>query len=197
MYEVIVNCYYSRNDKADLNIINIKGNGVVNVHATLFNPHTTNGYNRILSDVSDAIKAAFNQESNDYYWRFTNNKSELALIKSGAIRRSNNFITNELEKGLSVATHSGYSCQGYNYGYKITGTVIDYGSDGEPVLDIKSLRPLSKMLTNTAINAEYKKEKGERLLKNLPKYNWTEEQYSRGYGCETTRDVIFNIIEEE
>jgi hypothetical protein len=195
MDEVIVNCYYRRGYHA--NKIAIKENGVVDVVEPVYNPYTADGFNRILSDVSDAIKDTFNQESNDYFWRFTNNKNEIALIKAGTIHRSNNFITNELEKGLSVATHSGYACQGYNYGYKIAGTVIDYGSDGEPVLDIKSLRPLSKMLANAAINAEYRKEKEERLSNNLPKYNWTAEQYNRGYGCETTRDVIFNIIEED
>jgi hypothetical protein len=195
MDEVIVNCYYKRGYHA--NKITIKENGVIDVVEPVYNPYTADGFNRILSDVSDAIKATFNQESNDYFWRFTNNKNELVLIKSGELRKSINHADGSCEKGLSVATHSGYSCQGYNYGYKITGTVIDYGSDGEPVLDIKSLRPLSKMLTNAAINAGYRAEKNARLAENLPKYNWTAEQYNRGYGCETTRDVIFNIIEED
>jgi hypothetical protein len=194
MNEVIVNCYYKRGSHA--NVITIKDDGIVDVIEPIDNPYTVDGFNCILSDVSDTIKATFNQESNDYFWRFTNSKNEIALIKSGAIRRSKNFITNELEPGLSVATHRGYSCQGYNYGYKITGTIINYGSDGEPVLDIKSLKPLSRMMATNAIDAAYLQEKGERLTKNLPKYNWTEEQYNRGYGCETTRDVTFIIKEE-
>jgi hypothetical protein len=195
MSEVIVNCYYKRGYSS--NVVTIKENGIVEVHASLYSPHATDGYNLILSDVSDAIKAAFNAESNDYFWRFTNNKNEIALIKSGTIRCSKNFAANELENGLSVAIHRGYSCQGYNYGYKITGTIINYGSDGEPVLDIKSLKPLSKMLTNAAINTEYQIEKSARLSENLPKHNWTLEQYRTAIDCDVTRRVTFNIKETE
>lgn len=79
----------------------------------------------------------------DHYFRSTNNKREIDLIKSGDIRPSRNHAEGFMEKGLSVADGPHYAgTAGYKYAYPIKGKAIGTGSDGEPVLDVRSLTPL-------------------------------------------------------
>lgn len=66
------------------------------------------------------------------FWRGTNNTTEPEI--AGSINSKNN-VTGQFEGGLSVskspATIWSY---GYKSGYRVTGDVAGYGSDGEPVL---------------------------------------------------------------
>ncbi len=66
------------------------------------------------------------------FWRGTNNTTEPEI--AGSIN-SKNHVTGQFEGGLSVskspATIWSY---GYKSGYRVTGDVAGYGSDGEPVL---------------------------------------------------------------
>ena len=78
------------------------------------------------------------------YYRYTNNKSELELAHNKELRNSRNHNTGIEEAGLSVSTHPFYgSFNGYKYGYMVTGDVVGFGSDGEPLLDTKTLIVLS------------------------------------------------------
>lgn len=92
-----------------------------------------------------------------HYWRFTNNKNEINLIKDGNLRRSKNHVDNTYEKGLSVADGAHYGIRGYKYGYGINGNVIGNGSDGEPVLDIPTLIIGTPMMSADRIVAQDRK----------------------------------------
>ncbi len=83
-----------------------------------------------------------------FYWRATNNKNEHLI----ALNKSHNHRDNFQEVGISVSEHPGYQIWGYRYVYPVSGTVIDRGSDGEPLLadakalDIPRLKPSRKYL---------------------------------------------------
>ena len=72
------------------------------------------------------------------YYRGTNNKSEVDLIKSGEIRPSLNHLSKGYEKGLSVSDTDSVG-KYFKYLYKLRGKEVGEGSDGEPLLDIGSL----------------------------------------------------------
>ena len=72
------------------------------------------------------------------YYRGTNNKSEEDLIKSGDMRPSLNHIDKSREKGLSVSDTDNVG-KYFKYLYKLRGTEVGEGSDGEPLLDVDSL----------------------------------------------------------
>ena len=84
----------------------------------------------------------------DHFFRFTNNPQEIALAKSGKIRPSFNHLDGFQENGLSVANGPHYGIAGYKYGYPVRGNVIGYGSDGEPLLDVATVEPLTKRVAS-------------------------------------------------
>lgn len=75
-----------------------------------------------------------------YYYRGTNNADEPELIKSGLIRPSINHLTGDYEIGLSVSDVEEPLMKYFKYVYKVTGKEIGLGSDGEPLLDIKTVK---------------------------------------------------------
>ena len=89
---------------------------------------------------------------NKLYYRGTNDKNEPEYIINGTFHLSKNHQTNKQEKGLSVAdvfnNESGISVSStyeqllkyFKYVYVISGNEVGIGSDGEPILDIKSLK---------------------------------------------------------
>lgn len=74
-----------------------------------------------------------------FYFRGTNNFNELKLIKYKLLAPSKNHITKKYEKGLSVSD-TFYIANFYKYVYKISGVEIAIGSDGEPVLDLNTIK---------------------------------------------------------
>jgi hypothetical protein len=74
----------------------------------------------------------------DVYYRLTNNKNEIPNFYS------KNHATGNSENGLSVSTSPHYGVWGYKYAYKVKGKRIGTGSDGEPLLDPKSIEVLGK-----------------------------------------------------
>ena len=106
------------------------------------------------------------------FWRFTNLKNEPLLAAKGELRKSINHADNTVEAGLSVADGAHYSAQGYKYGYQVSGSVIGVGSDGEPLLDVRSLRPVSKISTVEKISNMDRNKRLELLHKN----GWTYDQ---------------------
>lgn len=83
-----------------------------------------------------------------FYWRGTRNKGEIALAEKGQLRPSKNFVTNEIEKGVSVAeTPATVFNYGYDYAYLVKGEDVGIGSDGEPVLNPKTIKVASSLLS--------------------------------------------------
>lgn len=95
--------------------------------------------------VSDKLHEMFGPKY-DHFFRFTNNPDEINLARQGVLRNSKNYANNIAESGLSVASGPHYSINGYKYGYKVRGTPVGRGSDGELLLNPKNLEVLDKKL---------------------------------------------------
>ncbi len=105
------------------------------------------------------------------FFRGTDNKKELDYLKSGTIRASTNHMTGEKEDGVSVWESPKYP---FKYQYRVSGEVVGVGSDGEPLLDPKSIKLIS---TKSYGIADYNAaiEKGKTAF--CKEYGWTEAQY--------------------
>jgi len=92
-------------------------------------------------------------------WRGTNRKEEYQEVKSGVDIVSTNHITGEKESGVSVSVGlSTVWAYGYDWAYKVSGPVVSFGSDGEPVLaNVEVVSPL--LPADQAIKEDW--EKGE------------------------------------
>ena len=100
----------------------------------------------------------FFKPSLDYYYRGTNNKNELDLVAAGLMRRSKNYADNTIEDGLSVSNGPEVLwAYDYPYGYKIKGSEIGKGSDGEPVLDLSTLQAVTGLKRSPVLMNEYDK----------------------------------------
>lgn len=156
-------------DWAKVGKVSVGDNGRVTVyHMKGFAPGRSEK-DGVASSVMDAFRPALPEGQ---YWRFTNNKNELKHIKEGALLRSKNHADNSEEIGLSVAEGAHYGIQGYKYGYIVSGDVIGRGSDGEPLLDVEKLQPVSKLMPVADIVSKDRAERSE-LLKSR---GWTNAQ---------------------
>lgn len=102
------------------------------------------------------------------WYRTTNNPKEIEYIKKGEIRASVNHMTGEQESGLSVWERPKYPAK---FEYRISGELVGIGSDGEPLLDPKSVRLLEQ------IDIKEAEQKGRELF--CKKYHWTEDQLEK------------------
>lgn len=105
------------------------------------------------------------------FFRGTDNGKELDYLKNGTIRASTNHMTGEKEDGVSVWESPKYP---FKYQYRVSGEVVGVGSDGEPLLDPKSIKLIS---TKSYGIADYNAamEKGKAAF--CKEYGWTEAQY--------------------
>lgn len=122
-------------------------------------------YDDFRADVFDAAREKFGTSYDDRYFRFTNNPEEIALARAGQLRNSMNHADGFQEKGLSVADHVQYSIAGYKYGYPVMGKWLAWGSDGEPLLDPKTIKVLGDMRPARELMIADKKLQGEILKK--------------------------------
>lgn len=105
------------------------------------------------------------------FFRGTDNKKELDYLKNGTIRASTNHMTGEKEDGVSVWETPKYP---FKYQYRVSGEVVGVGSDGEPLLDPKSIKLIEAKSYGIA---DYNEaiEKGKSAF--CKAYGWTDEQY--------------------
>lgn len=76
-----------------------------------------------------------------YFFRATNNTKEPELGDF----KSTNYVTGQKEKGMSVSPHPRYAVfNNLKHLYAVTGKIVGYGSDGEPLLtNVKFLKKLN------------------------------------------------------
>ena len=137
-------------------------------------------------DYSQAIEKALREliypkQVDGVFYRFTNNKNELSLIESGEIRPSKNHADGYSEAGLSVADGPHYGIFGHKYGYLVTGNVVGTGSDGEPLLDVKSIKPLSKITTSASITKKHSAQVAANKKSAAKAIGWTEDQFDSAF----------------
>lgn len=105
------------------------------------------------------------------FFRGTDNEKELDYLKNGTIRASKNHMTGEQEDGVSVWESPKYP---FKYQYRVSGEVIGVGSDGEPLLDPKSIKLVS---TKSYGILDYNKAMEKGKAEFCKAYGWTEIQY--------------------
>lgn len=126
----------------------------------------------LLAKLSQALYDKF-LPSRNYFIRATNNAKEIDLAASGKLKPSYNYRDKYAERGVSAADHFGYAQNGeYKYAYKIRGTVLGKGTDGEVLLDPKTVEVVGGLMTREDVAAEAEKEHG-RIENNLAKAGWS------------------------
>ena len=101
------------------------------------------------------------------YYRVTSNQNDAKYIKIGKIRPSKNHASGETEDGLSVWEVPKYYDK---YMERITGDIVGIGADGEPLLDVKTVKLLG--VNDSDIKAKI--EDGKHRFCEI--YGWTREQ---------------------
>lgn len=135
------------------------------------NKHSKNENTReqISSAVENEIYVLSGARQDGHFYRVIGSDKEIEYIQNGTIRKSINHMTGEVEDGLSVWEIPKYA------GGKIvelTGDVISIGSDGEPLLDISTVK-----FVRVVDDIEEMRKIGIEKFKK--KYNWTDEQYNQ------------------
>jgi hypothetical protein len=102
--------------------------------------------------------------------RSSNNPDDYNHIVNGTHCGSVNHATGEKENGLSVAYTPEFPAK---YMYFVTGVVCGTGSDGEPLLDVSTVKPLTKRLTHKQFDTVYQKH----LTSALASVGFTREFY--------------------
>ena len=124
---------------------------------------------QISSAVENEIYVLSGARKEGHFYRVIGSDKEIEYIQNGTIRKSINHMTGEVEDGLSVWEIPKYA------GGKIvelTGDVISIGSDGEPLLDISTVK-----FVRVVDDIEDMRKIGIEKFKK--KYNWTDEQYNQ------------------
>lgn len=103
------------------------------------------------------------------FYRVTENKKDADYIRNGTIRTSKNHMSGAAEDGLSVWETPKYHGSIVE---KLSGEVVGVGADGEPLLDVKSVKVLEA--GNIYKKIREQRAKGRELFKE--QYNWTDEQ---------------------
>jgi len=128
--------------------------------------------NAIHEEIQDGVREQVGES--EIYWRFTNNKAEQGIVNE---IYSTDHRDGQKEKGLSVAEHLGYSI-GHKYGYKVSGEVVGYGADSEPLLNPATVEVIGKMIsTKTKKFAAIERKGAEAQTLFLLKKGWTEADY--------------------
>lgn len=81
-----------------------------------------------------------------------------------------------MERGISVSTDMSYLVLGaYDYFYVVSGKVIGYGSDGEPLLDAATMEKHSPYKSISCYCKKADRRQKEKEEKFLEAYGWTAE----------------------
>ena len=135
------------------------------------NPRAKNNNTRqqISSCVENEIYVLSGARRDGHFYRVIGSDKEIEYIKKGTIRKSINHMTGEMEDGLSV-----WEIPKYGGGkiVELTGDVISIGSDGEPLLDVSTVK-----FVRVVDNEKEMRDIGIEKFKK--QYNWTDEQYNQ------------------
>ena len=121
---------------------------------------------QISAAVENEIYALCGMRQEGHFYRVIGSEKEIGYIKKGTVRKSVNHLTGEAEDGLSV-----WEVPKYGGGklVEVTGDVISTGSDGEPVLDISTIK-----FVRVVDDAVELRKKGIEAFKK--KHKWTDAQ---------------------
>ena len=101
------------------------------------------------------------------FWRVSSDDKEKEYIRKGTIRPSVNHATGQKEDGLSVWEIPKYARKNM---VRVSGEVIGIGTDGEPLLDVKTV----KLEPDLKVSVPEARKAG--IKKFCEKYDWTLDQ---------------------
>lgn len=121
---------------------------------------------QISAAVENEIYALAGLRQDGHFYRLIGSEKEIGYIKKGTVRKSTNHLTGETEDGLSV-----WEVPKYGGGklVEVTGEVISTGSDGEPVLDISTIKFVR-------VVDDWLDMRDNGIEKFKKKYKWTDAQ---------------------
>lgn len=156
-------------DKTKFGMFDETKNTILTNGRLAINYHSGNNNTReiVKAMVENEIDILGGIREDGVFYRVSSNDKEAGYIKAGKIRKSKNHFTGEKEDGLSVWETVKYADK---HLHKISGDVIGIGSDGEPILDVKSV----KMIEEDVSDIVDKRKQGRELFKK--KYGWTDAQ---------------------
>jgi|GEM_PF-1063909 len=99
-----------------------------------------------------AVQRFLSPLDENVYVRTTNQKEDFNHLKNGTHRGSMNHANGETEYGLSVADKPEYPAK---YAYFVTGEKIADGTDGEPIIDVGTARPVGKLRSFEDLREEF------------------------------------------
>lgn len=152
--------------------IEVKDGGRVHISWMGWGDSMSQLRSKAITAVMDAFRPKMPEGT---YWRFTNNKSEVKLARARKLNPSTDHSSGTQEDGLSVTDGAHYSVFGYKYGYQVRGDVVGYGADGEPLLDVATLEPVTGIIDANQIVELDRKAR----LDALSAKGWTLKQYQR------------------
>lgn len=158
---LVVTCL-PRSHSDTRNVILTNGRVAMNYYSA-----TENTRYKLQAMVSNEIDVLGGVREDGVFYRVTGNAKEVGYLRTGKIRPSKNHMTGEVEEGLSVWETVKYSDK---YLHKVSGKVVDIGSDGEPVLDVKSV----ELVQADVDDIIEKRQLGRERFK--AKYGWTDAQ---------------------
>lgn len=116
------------------------------------------------------IQLYLNPLPENTYVRVSHYAEDYKHLQNGTHRGSINHVTNEQEGGLSVSTKPEFPAK---YAYYVTGKIIGTGTDGEPLLDVATAKPASKLMTYKQLDADFHR----RQAKKLKELGLTQDDY--------------------
>ena len=128
-----------------------------------------NSREQIRGAVENEVYALAGVRKDGHFYRVIGSDKEIEYIKNGTVRKSVNHMTGEKEDGLSV-----WEIPKYAGGklIEITGDVVGIGSDGEPLLDVSTVK-----FVKIVDDPNELRKKGIDAFKR--KYNWTSTQFDQ------------------
>ena len=141
----------------------ILSNGRIALNKNAKNNNTRDQVHGVVENEIDVLGGI---RKDGHFYRVVGSEREIDYIKNGTIRKSVNHMTGEEEAGLSV-----WETPKYRTGtiIEVTGKPISIGSDGEPILDISSIKFVRKVDDLETMRAN-----GRAAFKSL--YSWTDAQ---------------------
>ena len=122
----------------------------------------------------DRLEKLHEEKHGKGFWRSTNNAKEHELAKSGELKHSLNHVENFREEGLSVSNGLGYSANhDYKHLYRVDGDKVGEGSDGEPLLDPKTIK-FGKKYSGKSLSKLHEDSHND-FDKMLSDYGWTRQ----------------------
>ena len=141
----------------------ILSNGRIALNKNAKNNNTRDQVHGLVENEIDVLGGI---RKDGHFYRVVGSEREIDYIKNGTIRKSVNHMTGEEEAGLSV-----WETPKYRTGtiIEVTGKPISIGSDGEPILDISSIKFVRKVDDLETMRAN-----GRAAFESL--YSWTNAQ---------------------